>query len=70
MIIECTIFGKTRLVKAHPRNMKEDETPDEVLWVERPEDEYALMSPQLKTKKVAIVYRDDWIRAGKERGAE
>lgn len=66
MKILYTAFGKTKLVRATPHNMTEDETPEEILWVERGEDEYALMSPQYKNKKVAIVYRQDWLRAKEE----
>jgi hypothetical protein len=35
---------------------------DEELWVERPEDWYALSSPQLRNKRVRIVERSVWIR--------
>lgn len=62
MKIKCTFFGKTRLVVATPHNMVQDEEPDEVLWVERSEDWYALLSPQLKDKKVAVVERDNWLK--------
>lgn len=54
-------FGKTRRVLAHLHNMTPDEEHEEVLWVERGEDSYALLSPQLKDKKVAVVYRRDWL---------
>jgi hypothetical protein len=63
MIIKLTKFGKTKLVKASPHNMKEDETPEEVLWVERSEDYYALLAKRFLHKKVAIVERKDWLRA-------
>ena len=64
LYIEYTAFGKTKRVLANKHNMKDDETEyDEVLWVERPEDYYALMSTQLKNKRVVIVKRDDWITA-------
>lgn len=55
-------FGKTKRCKVSLHNMTENDTPDEVLWVERPEDYYALMSPQLRNKKVAILDRNDWLR--------
>ena len=63
MKIKLTKFGKTKLVNASPHNMKEDETPDEILWVEGNEDYYALMAKSYKNKKVAIVTREDWLRA-------
>ena len=63
MIIEYNAFGKTRKVRATPHNMTPIEVHEEVLWVERGEDMYALSSPQLKGKKVAIVKREDWLRA-------
>lgn len=63
MKIIYTIFGKTRRVKAYPQNMKEDEVPEKVLWIERPEDCYAMMSKEYLGKKVALVYREDWLEA-------
>lgn len=36
---------------------------DEELWIERPEDWYAMQSPQLRNKRVRIVTRDDWFKA-------
>lgn len=61
MIIKATFFGKTKLVRATPHNMEENEDHDCVLWVERGEDYYALSS--MKNKKVAIVSRHDWIKS-------
>lgn len=63
LIVKATFFGKTKMVRADPHNMSTSETPEEILWVERGEDMYALMSPQLKNKKVAVVRREDWIMA-------
>ncbi len=63
MKILYTAFGKTKLVRATPHNMKETDTPDEILWIERAEDEYALITATLKAKKIAVVYREDWLRA-------
>ena len=63
LYIEYTAFGKTRLVKAEPYNMEPTELHEEVLWVERGEEMYALGSPQLKGKRVAIVHRKDWLEA-------
>lgn len=58
-----TAFGKTRSVPVELYNMTPDDEPDQVLWVERSEDYYALMSPRLRNKKVAIVTRDAWLRS-------
>ena len=66
MKITATFFNKTKVVRAEPYNMLETETPDKILWVEREEDMYALMSPQYKNKKVAIIHRSDWLRAKEE----
>lgn len=64
LYINYTMFGETRRVLALKHNMRDDEIVyDEVLWVERPEDFYALSSQQLKNKRVVIVTRDDWMRA-------
>ena len=64
MIIKATFFGKTLPVKTSQlHNMQEGDTPDEILWIERPEDYYALGSRQLKDKKVACVERQDWLDA-------
>jgi len=61
MIITATFFNKTKRVLAYCHNMTPDEQFDRVLWVERSEDSYALLSPQLRDKKVAIVHRSDWL---------
>lgn len=64
LYINYTMFGETRGVLAYKHNMKDDETEyDEVLWVERHEDYYALSSSHLKDKRVLIVERDEWLRA-------
>ena len=34
---------------------------DEELWVERPEDWYALMSESLKYKRVRVIDRNEWL---------
>jgi hypothetical protein len=57
-------FGKERLVEIELHNMTEREPHDLTLWVEREEDYYALMSPEYKNKKVAIITRQNWLRAG------
>lgn len=61
-VVEYTAFGKTKRVRAELHNMAPDEEPDEYLWVERPEDYYALMSSKLKNKKVAIINRNEWLK--------
>lgn len=54
-------FGKTKRVEvSHVHNMDWGDTADEVMFVCRPEDMYALISPQLKDKKVAVVTSKDW----------
>lgn len=59
-----TAFGKTKDVKVTEfHNMKEGDTPDEMLWVERSEDYYALLSPRLRDKKVVIITRQAWLDA-------
>ena len=62
-----TAFGETRNVplkvwyqgKIDP-NLTEW---DEVIWVERGEDWYALSNSSLNDKRVRIVERDEWLRA-------
>ncbi len=39
------------------------EPGDPILWVERGEDMYALMASAYYGKVVAVVRRDDWLRA-------
>lgn len=69
MKIEATFFGKTRTVEAQLwyNNQKLDSSEvaieEEVLWVERGEDWYALMSPGLRNKMVAVVTREAWLAA-------
>lgn len=63
MLIKATFFGKTKMVRAEPHNMTESETPDEILWAEDSTDLYALMCSSMKGKKVAIVWRKDWLKA-------
>lgn len=36
---------------------------EETLWIERGEDWYALHSPQLKTKRVRVMTREEWLNA-------
>lgn len=60
--ITLTKFGKTKKVKATLHNMVEGETPEQILWIERPEDYYAMMNVAYAAKKTAIVKREDWLR--------
>ena len=68
MQVLATFFGKTLLVKCEPHNMLESETPDEILWCEDPTDLYALLSTHLRDKKVAVVWRDDWLKVSRKPG--
>lgn len=43
----------------------EDTEWDDTLWVERGEDYYAMMSPQLKGKRVRIIDRELFLRSEK-----
>lgn len=61
MRIKLSKFGVVKEVEATLHNMTEDESVEEVLWTERPEDMYALLSPQLSNKRVAIVTRRSWL---------
>lgn len=63
MKLKYKAFGKTKLVEVSSHNNATLEDYDEVLWIERGEDYYALMSSQFKNKKVLIVKREDWLRA-------
>lgn len=59
--IKYTAFGQTKLVRAELHNT--DGEYDETMWCEKGEDLYALMSHAMRGKRVAIVYREDWLRA-------
>ena len=63
-----TMFGVTKelpiQVVYQNKPVENPESWDEELWVERPEDYYALQSPQLVNKRVRVVRREDWIWAG------
>lgn len=63
MKILYTKFGKSALVEVEQWHNTTPGDYEIVLWVERGEDYYALMSPQLKDKKVAVVHRRDWLKA-------
>jgi len=43
--------------------MRDDEQPEEIMWIEQPGDMYALLSPEYKNKRVALVHRHDWLAA-------
>ena len=68
MKIKYTMFGQTKMVEAKIiLNEKRVDNKgvtkwDEVLWVERGEDEYALMSSDWKNKRILVVDRNDWLR--------
>lgn len=60
-----TIFGKTKEVpiRVHLNGKDIDsDTWDDELWIERGEDWYALMSSDLKHKKVRIIERNIWLK--------
>ena len=65
------MFGESRLCKAEvydgDKGLCSSESWDELLWVERGEDMYALLSPQLRNKKVLVVKREDWLRGSPDR---
>ncbi len=63
MKISYTAFGKTKQVEAEFHNMEPSHEYDEVLWIAREEDYYALLSPQLRDKRVAIITRSNWLDA-------
>lgn len=62
----CTYFGKTVMlpvvVYLNSRRLEHAAEWDEELWVERPEDYYALMSDSLKYKRVRVIERSEFIK--------
>jgi hypothetical protein len=61
-----TIFGETKMVEVvvYKDGKRINETTWETeLWVERGEDYYAMMSPQLKGKNIRIIDRELWLRS-------
>lgn len=61
-------FKETRLVEVRVMvdgHYTEDTEWDDTLWVERGEDYYAMMSPQLKGKRVRIIDRELFLRSEK-----
>lgn len=65
----CTVykaFGQTKklpLVVYYKNQPIESMWYTETLWVERPEDWYALMSDKLKNQRVRVIDRDIWLKA-------
>ncbi len=61
-----TAFGQTRLVEVEVYTNDDGKIEstewDDELWVERGEDWYAMMSPQLRNKRVRIIRRENWLR--------
>ena len=62
MKIEATFFGRTRIVNATPHNMRADEAPEEIMWVDNDIDLYGRMAPNMRHKKIALVSREDWLK--------
>lgn len=61
--VSATFFGETKEVVASIYNTHVQGPISEFLWVEGPGDYYALLSLQLKNKKVAVVTRESWMAA-------
>jgi hypothetical protein len=61
-----TIFNETKSipVKVYYQSTYQPEMTewDAELWVERGEDWYALLSPQLRDKRVRVIERDIWLK--------
>lgn len=61
-----TMFGKTREIPVRvyvDGHLVDGTSYDDQLWVERGEDWYAFMSPQLRGKRVRVVTREAWLQA-------
>lgn len=56
------MFGEPRLCECVLHNMSPADDPDEIVWVERPEDLYALS--HYNDKRIAILRREEWLKAG------
>lgn len=60
-----TIFNETKMIKVEVYvngNKTDDLIWDDTLWIERGEDWYAMMSSQLKNKRIRVIKREDWLR--------
>jgi len=63
---EFNKFNKTKLIKTvviYEGRYIDSEKYDNTLWIERPEDWYALKSEYLKSKRIRIVTRNNWLTA-------
>ena len=63
MNAKYSAFGKTvslPVVVYYKDQVVDSDTWDETLWIERQEDWYALLSPQLKNKFVRVVKAEDF----------
>lgn len=62
--VAAEMFGEARLVPrdiyVNGKRLDDPEEYDEQLWVERPEDLYALIAPGMRGKRVLVVRREDW----------
>lgn len=63
-----TMFGKTRMCLGYIIHNTDSSSPpqvddeyDKMLWIERGEDWYALMSRSMRDKRVLIIQREDWL---------
>lgn len=55
-----SMFGKNKLCAVTAYGVPQDRyTKDQMIWVERGEDEYAIMS---YTPPFCVLYREDWLR--------
>lgn len=62
--IKLSKFGRTKMCKAHAYgNVLFQYRDDQILWVERSEDEYAIMPLKKKGQPFCVVYSSDWKRA-------
>jgi hypothetical protein len=60
-------FGQTRLVEVEVHTNADGKIEatewDDELWIERGEDWYAMMSSQLRNKRVRIICREEWLKS-------
>ncbi len=60
------IFNQTRMVEVQvyrDGHKIADTEWDEDLWIERGEDWYAMMSPQLRGKRIRVIIRNEWLKS-------